>query len=400
MPIQAITNDATSLEPSVSGLSGAVAWLRKRDVSVAWIAEHFRTTPNHVRQLAHRGSLGRANDDIPPVLTYELFPPQDPFELPQRAWLGPVCGIRGKPNKLGLTRKARARIQDLEEQIETFGTTFWSHVRFADGVDPLLHFEEQLGYPSHYRFVRVLARLHQLLSENHVHVGFARSAIKEGLKSIHLSRFAYHDSGESRFDLEQIAKTALLISQACLLRMEGGSAEKYLDLYEAATERARLSPGGEYFRQRGVVRFQSGQDDAARPCFEKAAIELAHSRSYGKDRMPHEVLNIGQRQTNLLGTPDWDQAQELFDYMLKHLAPGEIHISMNLNWAAATAFATDSASAQRRAMELLDEHFTASEGYGHQRTIAKLLRMTVDLPSRLRSTWVRRSLYENAFARH
>ena len=83
--------------------------------------------------------------------------------------------------------------------------------------------------------------------------------------------------------------------------------------------------------------------------------------------------------------------------MLKTLPPGEIHISMNVNWAAACGFSTDSPEATRSASELLERYSEASIGFGHQATVAWLLSLTPALPQRIRRDWVRRALYENTF---
>jgi len=326
-----------------------------------------------------------------------LFPPDDPFALPSRARFSQALSIRNQPYKLEFGRARKQALDRLEEAIEERGIHFWDNVRFGEGIEPLMLLQQEAGFPSHFRFVRALARLRQLTAETHLHLGFARSAITEGLESVQLSRFAYHDSGDDSFDLTQLAKSALLVSQAHLLRLDSVESTKYLDLYKAATTRASAKPGAEYYRQRGTNLFQQNEDLMARDCFQKAAERLSETQDYGRDRMQHEVWNIGRRQIQALGTPDWDGAQELFAHMREHLALGEIHISMNLNWMVAVAFSTDSNSAQTEAIELLDKYASASEGYGHQRTIARLLRMTPDLKPKDQKPWVRRALYENAF---
>jgi hypothetical protein len=100
---------------------------------------------------------------------------------------------------------------------------------------------------------------------------------------------------------------------------------------------------------------------------------------------------------NLLGDIDWDGSLQLLDFMLKTLDPGDIQISMNVNWAAACGFSIDSPRANLSAIELLNRHRGASVGFGHQATVAWLLSLTPGLPKKIRPTWVRRALYENTF---
>ena len=77
--------------------------------------------------------------------------------------------------------------------------------------------------------------------------------------------------------------------------------------------------------------------------------------------------------------------------------PGHIQVAMNLNWTAAAGLATDSSAVQSRALDLLETHASAVEGYGHQATIHRLLKVTPDLRPGLRPFWARRVLYANAF---
>jgi hypothetical protein len=126
-------------------------------------------------------------------------------------------------------------------------------------------------------------------------------------------------------------------------------------------------------------------------------VVLAETVEYGRLKEPYEILNIGTRQMNLVGKVNWDGALALLDYMEKTLAPGEIHISMNVNWAAACGFSTDSPTANQAACELLDRHRAASVGFGHQATVAWLLGITPALPAKIRPDWVRHALYENTF---
>jgi hypothetical protein len=69
---------------------------------------------------------------------------------------------------------------------------------------------------------------------------------------------------------------------------------------------------------------------------------------------------------------------------------------MNVNWAAATAYVTDSREAHRKAKRLLHTKSHLTAGYGHQATVTHLLNLTPRLPKHLRKEWVFFSLYYNA----
>ena len=124
---------------------------------------------------------------------------------------------------------------------------------------------------------------------------------------------------------------------------------------------------------------------------------LAETVEYGRNKEFYEVLNIGTRQMNLLGKPNWESAAELVNYMVTTLPPGDIHIPMNVNWAVACAFSIDSPKAHQDANELLSRYRAASAGFGHQATVAWLLSLTPELPEKIRAAWVRHALYENTF---
>jgi len=183
------------------------------------------------------------------------------------------------------------------------------------------------------------------------------------------------------------------------LRYEPKQSTHYLDIHRDAAARIGQPLGGEYFRQRGVVAFQSGKDadNAALRNFGQAMTELAETVEYGRTKEPYEVLNIGTRQINLLGKINWEGAQELLDYMVATLPVGAIHIPMNVNWAAACGLSIDSPAANTAASELLERYRQASAGFGHQATVMWLLGLSPGLPQQVRREWVRRALYENTF---
>jgi hypothetical protein len=386
------------LQPRASGLAPSVAWLRDHAIPANRIAGLLGITEMHARQLAFRGGRPDPKIQIPAFLEDPFRSQSDPYgpvSDAQRERLGIRSEIESWTATLG--SKDAGKLDELESRIEQMGAAFWSGVRYGTGIDRFRTLLVEIGRPAHYRRIRVLARLRQLIAETYAHAGYSTSARSQGLTAMLLSRAAYQDSGDA-IDLEQFAKTALIVSQAHLLRHEPEQAKLVLDLHQGARERISEPLGGEYYRQRGAVAFQLGTafDEDARKNFTLAAQTLSETVEYGRPKQLYEVLNIGPRQRNLV-TSDWDGSQELLDFMLKTLPPGEIHISMNVNWAAACGFSTDSPGAIRSASELLERHAGASVGFGHQATVAWLLSLTPALPQRIRRDWVRRALYENTF---
>jgi hypothetical protein len=377
------------LTPKVAGLASTVAWLRDHDVPAKEIAALLGITETHARQLAYRGQW-RLRDNSPPVDA--ISPVSD--EVRESLKIRPKI----ESWMVKLNPAARTRLTDLEVRVEQFGAGFWSGVRFGAGITQLRELLVEIGRPAHYRRIRLLARVRQILAETYAHAGYSSSAIEQARTSLLLSKAAY-DEKQEPYDLEQLAKTALIASQSHLLRYEPKQSTHYLDIHRDAAARIGQPFGGEYFRQRGVVAFQSGKDadNAALQNFGQAMTELAVTVEYGPPKEPYEVLNIGTRQINLLGKINWEGAQELLDYMVATLPAGAIHIPMNVNWAAACGFSTDSPGANTAASELLDRYRQASVGFGHQATVMWLLSLSPALPRQIRADWVRQALYENTF---
>jgi hypothetical protein len=387
------------LAPNVAGIASAIAWLRDHDVPAKRIAGILGIKEGHARQLAFRAQWRVRGVTAAAILESQLRPPVGPFgpvpdELRSRLKVRPkIESWTVRPNPA-----SRRRLNELEEKVEKLGAMFWSGVRHGRGIHRFREVLIEIGRPAHYRRIRILARVRQLLAETYAHVGYSASALEEALTSLLLSRTAYDESQDAH-DLEQFAKTTLIVSQTHLLRYEPEQAARYLDLHRDARARISQPLGGEYFRQRGAVAFQSGgeADEEARRNFQSAMTVLAETIEYGQLKEQYEVLNIGTRQMNLLGKVNWEGAMELADYMIHTLPPGEIHISMNVNWAAACGLSTDSPRANLAAAELLDQYRAASVGFGHQATVAWLLSLSPALPRQIRAAWVRRALYENTF---
>jgi hypothetical protein len=374
-----------------------VAWLRDHDIPAKRIAALLAIEEAHARQLAFRGQWRLSQPNIPAVLEDPFRPPSDPFG-PVSDELRQHLGVRPRQDSWTVTLDLAERrsLEELESLVEQLGAAFWSGVRYGAGLARLRSVLQHIGRPAHYRRIRLLARLRYLIAETYAHAGYSSTAIEQAFTSMLLSKAAY-DEGSESLDLERFGSVALLISQSYLLRHDPHRARYYLNLHRDARNRLGLVLGGEYFRQRGTAAFQTGDDEQARRNYGSAMAALAETVEYGRSKQWYEVLNIGTRQMNLAGKVNWDGAQELLRYMLDVLPPGEIHISMNVNWTAACGFATDSPNAIQTARELLERYRHASVGFGHQATVAWLLSLAPDLPMNIRPAWVRWALYENTF---
>jgi hypothetical protein len=390
-------------------LKGEVVWLYEHGVKTPDLGFLFQKSPGYIRKLIydHRHAKRRGRYDPDALRPFAI--PQvdgDPVSIP--ATLRAAVGVRAEPYVVAQMRANDLRIDDLEETVETIAAQFWDIVRFESGACAFRELLPEIGRPSHYRRIRLRARLCQILCELFLHSGRCASALSFGLKSLHLYRISYEESkgaGSARVaghrqvdDLAGIARTARLISQVHLLRRETADAERYLGVHESACSRGGVEPRPEYFHQRATICFQNGDDEGARRFYQRAMLELSRVVDYGQARAEHEVRDIGERQLHLVGTPDFDGtagALGLFEYMRATLKPGDIHVATSLAWTVSCGFSTDSVSVQTGAMDLLDRHWDSALGYRRQETVFRLLRMTLDIPSHLRSGWVRHVLYSN-----
>ena len=392
---RATDDGSNAFQPKLAGFDSAIAWLANHDVPASRVAGLFGTNENHIRQLGHRGRRGKQKYVVDPWLVSPVTSPNNPFETPNAAFKQRI-GLRKEEDTVHLYRRDRRRLTELEEKIDLLGREFWRGVRFGAGLQRLRNLRQEIGFVSHVPRIRLRARLEHLVAETHLHVGRSASALQTAFLALHLWRTAWAESQDA-FDLRGIARTALLLSQAHLLRHEPDTARGYLDLHEHASSRARSAPGAEFYRQRAVASFQEHRWDQSCVDFERAASALAVTVEYGRGKERYEVLNIGQRQLNLLTPVNWEGALELLAYMESALSPGDIHRSMNLNWTVACGFATDDPKTHLQAQDLLEKQSALSDGFGHQATVSRLLSLTPALPPNLKADWVRHALYENAF---
>ena len=196
----------------------------------------------------------------------------------------------------------------------------------------------------------------------------------------------------------QIARSARLLSQAHLLRNEPERALPYLWIHKGAAESAGVSVSPEFYHQLAGTAFQFADSDSdifARKMYAEAMLAMADAADAGIPIRNHEIVDIGARQRNLLDA-NWEAAQELHDFMMRSLPPNDIHRSISVNWTVACAYQTDSHAIQQQAHQLLLDHRSDSEGFGHQVTVARLLEITPTLNPQLRAAYSRMALYQNA----
>ncbi len=380
--------DDTPLLP-LSALAPAFTWLHERGVTGSRLGVLFGTNSNHARQLVYRGK-NECSKRIP-------LSTIDPIADPDRS-VREIVGVRAHEDSVVLDGAEKARLERLDCEVDKVASGFWQGVRFERSVPRLRAFLGLVGYPAHHRRIRLLARVRQLISETHLHSGSTGSSIGEGIRALLLSRIAFAESGDLS-DLGQVARTARLISQAYIIRNEVDHARRYLDIYRTASQQAGMILRPEYFHQAGVLAIQTGNGRGAKSLLTEAMNRLSETVDYGQLPQPHEVHDIGCRQINFVET-NWELSQELLKTALERYLPGDIHLSINVCWTAATGFSTDSAAVHQQASDLLALHAGVADGYGRQATCYRLLGIIPELPISVRREFALFALFQNAFRNH
>ena len=302
-------------------------------------------------------------------------------------------GVRSAPDEVVPTRKSARRAEELSAQIDACVARHRAEYTFLEGAKDLSGMLPHVGLPGSVLFIRLGALLHQQRAWFFSHSGMASSTIREGRRSMALWQIAYQESRQAA-DLEELAKTALISSNARLLQGEPEQALALLDLADEALIKTGARLGSDHYRQRGVAMFQTGSDDQARQMFSKAMVAMQQK---GEAQHPVQVAMTGERHSYLLGSIRWEKSQELLDQCHRTFGAGSLEVSMATHWSAACGLSTDSPVANSRASELLEANQINARKFGHQATIATLLSLTPELPLNVRRDWVRRSLYQNAF---
>lgn len=382
---------ANVFTPTLAELAPAVAWLKDKGLRSGQIGGLLKTNPNHTRQLVLRGKREMAAGR-----RFRLAD-LDPLVRPSDSLRG-LLGVRSHAESGTMDQEDRgrsAKIADLERCVEQAAEGFWNGVRYERSLPEFRALLVLVGKPAHPRLIRLKARVRQLMAETLLHSGRIVSSLEEGLRSLLLWRIAYQESLGDPYDLEQLGRTARLISQAHLLRGETSKTRRYLEIHRQASESAGLRIRPEYFHQLAVAAIQHGEGVAVvEPLLKEAMNRLSEIREFGRHKARHEVLDIGIRQINLIRS-GWYEAQELLNYMFDCYPPGDIHIPINVVTTAATGFLTDSGAIHQAATDLLERFRGVADGFWRQATTYHLLRMTQELPMGIRREFAQMALYQN-----
>jgi hypothetical protein len=311
------------------------------------------------------------------------------------AELAGTVGVRQAPDEVVRTPIKGRKLEQTQNEIEQTVIRHSQEYRFLEGVSSLRRLAPRIGFPGDSRRIALAALLHQHIAWFLVHSGRCDSAAREAHTARSLWRLAYHESAEREY-AERFIESALIGSQALLLNRRPQPALRLLETASDAAKSIGAPEGSDHARQRGVALFQLREDERAAAQFQKAAQVM---EKLNEARTPAQLLMTGARHLSLLGGLKWDNAQEVLDAARRSFGDRSLEASMALHWAAACGLSTDSSSISQITLDLLEAGEKPAAQFGHQVTIRRLLAMTpaLELDSRLRRIWVRRSLYENAF---
>lgn len=384
-------------KPRLSQYEAVINWLRPFDVKLKTIAEAIGYRAGNVRTTCSRWKRSNARVPAPPSLSLAQLEgeiTEKPYiQFPSRE-LCKELGISWCHDYVELRDDEKKELDNLEDEIKAAWARYARENRFAEGFLKMRAYIPRLGRPKSARRIRILARLRFSSAWFLVHSGQASSALDQAMRSVGLWRKAYAES-DDRYDLAQVAESALLASMACQLRNESVRSMRWLDLAQSAGEASGQRPVPELFRQRGVVHLQLGQDQEARREFKKA---MSWMPDVG-DISAATVDMMGTRQINLLDPLNWDKAQDILAESRKVFPEDSLQHSINANWTAAVGIATGSPEAVEEAMKSLKSTKHTTKFFGHQATINELLTATprLKLSPTLLKRWLRFALYHDAF---
>jgi hypothetical protein len=247
--------------------------------------------------------------------------------------------------------------------------------------------------------LRVQARLHTLAAETYLHSGYAASALRVGLEAHGLWEWIFQRSSNA-LDLEQLAKTLLVISNGCISRRDMRRAHAWLELAEQAFRSSHsirhLHPDPEYLRQRASIARGVGDIVDARRRLKQARAELPYTvpnpTKAQLNDMADRVLNV------ISDMPRWDDSRQLFEDALMSWSRFDSHRASNLLWTVSGGLQTDSSAIQNEALDLLEKYKSITEGFGLQSTGAFLLGLTPRVPKYLQKSWAMFAISYNAYS--
>lgn len=366
--------------------SGAIRWQLEHGVPIATIAQLFGKSEASIPVIAWRDVNKLIPRKVEDVLFNTVSAGMAADEL--------LKNIKVEEDQL----KTPLKLTELEQQIDAFGRHFWIKVRDYEGAKELGLLLRKVSRPSFENLAlrRAAARLYHLLAEIYLHAGCCRSSLEFGVKAYRAEEELYRET-LSRNELFCIGKTSLLISQALINRSEFHEALPWINRSRKAFEAGSHQIDPEHYKQLATVQFHSEAIKEAQRNYRFAGQLLANYK-YKPNATVVEVKDISERHLYVTEhSSDWEKAFDLAEYALTSWPKGDIHKSLNVNWAAAAGLSNDSPEGNRRAMRLLRDKAELSRGYLHPQTVTELLLMTPRLPRKLRPKWARFSLHYNAF---
>jgi hypothetical protein len=375
-------------QPKVSQFGPAIAWLTKiAGISGDRLAHIFKTSATNIRVLSYRHRnevrLGADQQNLmgenaPPLIYTQT--PRHRREIQAELF----------ENKLNLSRA-----EYLDNEIRTHFDFYSRKYRFLDGAKYLMRLRSQLGRPGDLQLVRLLIRLAWKTAWFLVHSGWTAPAYREAETAIRLARDGFRETRKKEL-LYEVAEAAQIASNAALISHHPLLALKQLELTRQALEVVQGNYGWEYYKQKATVYFQlRGYDDIAKKNYDEAmnAIQRLDGAT-----SPTQINMLGTMTQNFMDA-DYDGALDLVSEAVRDFGPVSLEYCMAVNWAAACGLVVDDCAVNLRALDLLESHREVTKKFGHQITISDLLLVTLELgiPSSLRSHWIRRALYENAF---
>ena len=379
---------ASSFETKTSALGPALCWLHDHGVAAADIACIFSLQDNHVRLLVHR-SRTRQHSFPHPANTIS-----DLLDRPAQLWKA-NASIRAGADIGLLSGKGRKRLADLSDALEVEISSSRSRTNLQEGLNNLATIRPLIGYPSNTERIRLLGRFHQQRAWIYTHMGLSTSAFEEARASINLYQTAHREK-ENKEDLKRISQSCLIASNACLLSQDPAASMKLLNLADEASLVFSDKDLADHHRQRGVALFQlsSGNDAIAKKYFLAAAEALSESH---EPQTKASVAIAGDRHISMLGKQDWNLASHVYELSLKTYTQDSLQVCMTAVSLAACGLGIDSPSLHEQSMRILMATSASAQTFGHQKTKLMLLSKTLELPKKLRQSWVRWSLYANFF---
>jgi hypothetical protein len=366
--------------------SGAIRWQLEHGLPIATIAQLFGKSEASIPVIAWRD----ANRLIPRKVEDVLLDVSSAGTAADEL----LKDVKIEEDEL----KAPIRLTELEQQIDAFGRHFWRKVRDHEGAKELGLLLRKVSRPSFENLAlrRAAAKLYHLLAEIYLHAGCCRSSLEFGVRAYQAEEELYRET-VSRNELFSIGKTSLLISQALINRSEFDAALPWINRSRKAFAAGCHQIDPEHYKQLATVQFHGNAIKEAQKNYRLAGQILANYK-YKPIATAAEVKDISERHLYVTEhSSDWEKAFDLAEYALKSWPKGDIHKSLNVNWAAAAGLSTDSPEGNRRAISLLRDKADLSRGYLHPQTVTELLLMTPHLPRKLRPQWTRFSLHYNAF---